>query len=118
MYREAISIAERVQRTSLQRIATQINTSDHIENLIIFNLSAHEREETIEFELWHPEASERGEILGSVWLIANDGHKIPTQKIESSGKIGEDRVRFLANVSVPALGWNVYGVERSSKMRS
>ena len=61
MYREAISIADRAQRTALQRIASQIDTSDHVEHLIIFNLSAHERDETIEFELWHPEASERGE---------------------------------------------------------
>jgi alpha-mannosidase len=113
MYREAISIAERVQRTSLQRIAAQIDTRTHIENLIIFNMSAHEREETIEFELWHPEASERGEILESVTLISAESRKIPTQKIESSGKIGNDRVRFLAKISVPALGWNVYGIERS-----
>jgi alpha-mannosidase len=115
MYREAISIAERVQRTALQRIASRIDTSGHIENLIVFNLSAHGREESIEFELWHPEASERGEILGSVHLVANDGHKFPTQKIESSGKIGDDRVRFLTKVHVPAFGWNVFGIERSAK---
>ena len=118
MYREAISIAERELHTSIQCIATQIDTSDHIENLIIFNLSAHEREELIEFELWHPEASERGEILRSVNLIDNQGHKTSTQKIEPSGKIGEDRARFLAKVHVSALGWNVYGIERSSKMIS
>ncbi len=116
MYREAISISEHVRRTSLQRIASQMDTSDHIENLIIFNLSAHEREETIEFELWHPEASERGNVLGSVNLISSDGGKIPTQQIESSGKIGDDRVRFLATISVPAFGWSVYGLERSSKV--
>jgi alpha-mannosidase len=113
MYREAISVAERVQRTALQRIASQIDTSDHIENLIVFNLSGHEREETIEFELWHPEASERGEILESVSLISADKRKIPTQKIEPSGKIGNDRVRFLATISVPALGWSLFGIERS-----
>ncbi len=122
MYREAISIADRELHLSLQRIASQINTSEHIENLIVFNLSAHEREETIEFELWHPEASERGEILRSVHLIAHDrrilhdGSKIPTQKIEPSGKIGEDRVRFLATVHVPAFGWSVFGIERSLKI--
>ncbi len=115
MYREAISIAERMQRTGLQRIASRIDTSGHIENLIIFNTTAHEREELVEFELWHPEASERGEILGSVYLLASDGQKIPTQKIESSGKIGDDRVRFLAKVRVPAFGWSVYGIERSAK---
>jgi len=114
MYRESISIAERKLHRSLQRIASHINTSDHIENLIIFNLSAHEREELIEFELWHPEASERGELLGTVNLISNDGQKIGTQKIESSGKIGDDRVRFVAKICIPALGWSVYGIERSN----
>jgi alpha-mannosidase len=113
MYHEAISIAERRLHTSLQRIASNIDTGEHIENLIIFNVSAHEREELIELELWHPEASERGEILGSVCLIANDGSKIPTQKIEPSGKIGEDRVRFLAKILVPEFGWSVFGIERS-----
>ncbi len=117
-YREAISIAERALHKSLQHIASQIDTSGYIENLIIFNVSAHEREESIEIELWHPEASERGEILGSVHLVARDGRKIPTQKIEPSGKIGADRVRFLAKILVPSFGWSVFGIERSLKIIS
>lgn len=113
MYREAISIAQRTIRTTLQKIASQIDTHAHIENLVVFNLSAHAREECIEFELWHPEASECGDILASVNLVTTNGEKILTQKIEASGKIGEDRVRFTGTVSVPPLGWSTFGIERS-----
>ncbi|HEY3874708.1 MAG TPA: glycoside hydrolase family 38 C-terminal domain-containing protein [Candidatus Kapabacteria bacterium] len=112
MYREALSIAERVKRISLQRIAARIDTSEHIENLIVFNFTAHERRERIEFELWHPHASEKGEPIRAVFLLDEAGTKIPAQQIEASGKIGGDRVRFLAPVSVPAFGWRTYAIER------
>ena len=113
MYHEASSIAERSTRTNIQRIASRIDTSEHIENLVVFNPCAFDREEAIEFELWHPEASERGKILESVVLISPDGKEFETQKIEASGKIGEDRVRFVAVVQVPALGWASFGIERN-----
>ena len=114
MYREAISIAERYNRIALQRIASRIDTSNSIENLIVFNSSAFEREETIEFELWNAEASESGYIMDRVALVQNDGTRITTQKIEPSGKIGEDRVRFIAKVTVPAFGWARYSIERNA----
>ncbi len=112
MYCEALSIAERNIEIALQRLAARIDTSSHIQNLIVFNPSAHEREEWIEFELWQPE--EQGEMrpLPDARLITVDGESIPTQRIESSGKIGNDRARFLAKVSVPAFGWNAFGIER------
>ncbi len=113
MYQEALSIAERATRTNVQRIASRIDTSAHIENLIVFNPCAFDREELIEFELWHPEASERGEILNSVTLMDREGKEIGTQKAEPSGKIGEDRVRFVAQVFVLALGWTVLGIKRN-----
>jgi len=116
MYRESISIADRSIRTNLQRLASRIDTTDSIENLIIFNSSTFEREEMIEFELWNPEASERGNILNSVVLIQSDGTRVPTQKIEPSGKIGDDRARFVAKVLVPALGWSRYSIERNSSL--
>jgi alpha-mannosidase len=115
MYRETISIAERNIRTELQRIASSIDTQDNIENLIIFNPSAFAREEAIEFELWNPDTVQEG-VLHSVALIAADGMLIATQRIEPSGKIGEDRVRFVAIVSIPPMGWAVYGIERHAKV--
>ncbi|HZK76256.1 MAG TPA: glycoside hydrolase family 38 C-terminal domain-containing protein, partial [Candidatus Kapabacteria bacterium] len=112
MFCEAISIAERNIRIGLQQLAAKIDTSSHIQNLIVFNPAAHAREEIIEFELWQPEESGEKKPMFGVQLVAPDGTIIPTQRIESSGKIGEDRARFLAKVQVPAFGWSVSGIER------
>jgi alpha-mannosidase len=116
MYREAIAIAEKNTRHTVQRIAARIDTRDFIENIVVFNPSAFAREETIEFEIWNPDASERGELVQSAGLVASDGTLMPAQKIEPSGKIGEDRVRFASIVSVPALGWATFGIERNTKL--
>src|SRR5581483_6357303 len=97
----------------LARIASKVGTGGSIENLIVFNLAAHTRREWIEFELWHPDASERGEELGSVTLMGPDGTEISTQQIEPSGKIGKDRIRRVAKVPVPALGLNTFEIRRS-----
>ena len=112
MYREAISLAERVTRTGIQRLASRIDTFGSVQNIIVFNLAAHEREEFIEFELWQPDDSGFDKQRPGVQLISSNGVRIDTQRIESSGKIGNDRARFLAKVKVPALGWSSFGVER------
>ena len=118
MYREAISIADRTTIIGLQRLAARIDTSEHVQNLIVFNLAAHEREELIEFELWQPDDRSSEEEYGEekpfagVLLRGADGTSVLAQRIESSGKIGDDRRRFLAKVQVPAFGWGVFGIER------
>jgi alpha-mannosidase len=117
-YREAISIADRATRNSLQRLSSRIDTSSAIENLIVFNASAFDREELIEFELWHPHASEKGDILSNVVLRSADGKLIATQKIEPSGKIGEDRVGFAAKVPVPSFGWATFEIERRQEEKA
>jgi alpha-mannosidase len=113
MYREALSIAERNIRSRIQQLAARIDTSNYVQNIIVFNPAAHEREETIEFELWQPEEYGEEKPLPGVMLVDPDGARIPTQRIESSGKIGNDRARFLAKVPIPAFGWSVFGIERS-----
>jgi alpha-mannosidase len=114
MFREAISIADRISLTHLARITARVDTSAHVDNLIVFNLAAHGREELVEFEVWQP--FELGEELqnSALFLIDAIGNRISTQRIESSGKIGNDRARFVANVRVPAIGWGTFGIERSS----
>src|SRR5579883_70141 len=118
LYREAIAIADRATRTVFQSIASRINTSDAIENLIVFNPSAFAREELVEFEMWTPEASEQGKILRTIVLVSSTGERIPTQKVTPSGKIGEDRVRFIGKVKVPALGWSRFRIERNASIES
>ena len=111
-YHRAIMIARTNQQLAIRSIANRIDTSGCIENLILFNPRCVDAEEWVEFELWHPDASETGNVLSDVLLIAPDGCRIPTQRIEPSGKIGDDRVRFLARLSAPSLGWRVYQLVR------
>jgi alpha-mannosidase len=109
----ALSVANTTARIERQRIASMISTTA-IQNLVVFNDSAHDRTEWIEFELWHPHASEKGQILNALSLEDNHDNGICCQKIEPSGKIGEDRVRWLAQVSVPAFGWSTFEVKEDS----
>lgn len=109
LLQEAISIAERSARLDRQRIASCIDTSAAVQNLVVFNERAYERSEYVEFELWHPHASEKGDILRALTLESNDV-RVPCQKIEPHGKIGEDRVRWLARVTAPSFGWATYRI--------
>jgi alpha-mannosidase len=113
MYREALSVAGRVTRKAVQGIASDIDTSGAIESLVVFNPTASVRNEMVEFELWHPDASEKGEPLKSLVIVDSQKRRIGAQLIESSGKIGCDRVRLLVPVSVAGLGHNTYRVLRN-----
>ncbi len=114
-YHEAISIASRNEQLAVSRIASQIDTSDFIESLVVFNANVFAVHSAIEFELWHPSASEQQEYLYDVTLVDQLGRHIATQQIESSGKINGDRVRFVAEVDLPSLGWNTFGIIRNLK---
>jgi alpha-mannosidase len=110
LQQEAIAVAERSARLDRQRIASRIDTRAAIQNLIVFNDKVYERDEYVEFELWYPHASERGEILEALTLVSDNGQRIACQKIQSDGKIGEDRVRWLARVNAPSFGWATYAI--------
>lgn len=114
-YNEAISIATRNEQLAIARIASQMDTSDHVESLVVFNANGFALHSPIELELWHPSATEKGEHLSDVTLIDHRGRLIATQKIEASGKINGDRVRFVAEVDLPSLGWNTFGIIRNKK---
>lgn len=115
MYRESLSIAERVTRVALQRVASTIDTSEEGESLIVFNPKGFLTEELVPIELWHPHASERGEVLEHLTVLDPKGKECPVQKSLPSGKIGHDRVRFVAKVKVPAFGWRVFRVIRGQR---
>lgn len=114
-YYEALAIAERSERIALQRISRAIDTSNSIESLIIYNFSGEGGIHPFEFELWHPSASEKGEILSSVALRTNSGEEIPVQKVEPSGKIGEDRVRCTGTIALPPYGWQRLTLQRQQE---
>ncbi|HYM20240.1 MAG TPA: glycoside hydrolase family 38 C-terminal domain-containing protein [Candidatus Kapabacteria bacterium] len=114
-YNEAIAVANRHERIAVQRIASQIDTTDHIESLIVFNPNSFAITTPVEFELWHPEASERNQPLTAVSLHDNDRGLIPTQLVESSGKIGGDRIRAVANLELLPFGWKTFGIIRQKQ---
>jgi alpha-mannosidase len=115
MLREAISTSERLIREHLLSLTARIDTSASVDNVIVFNLTAHDREELVEFELWQPFDLGEEYQNAAVYLRTTNGNEIATQRIESSGKIGDDRARFIAKVSVPAFGWTTFGIERNGK---
>jgi alpha-mannosidase len=112
-YGEAISIASRNEHLALQRIRNNIDTSDAIESLIVFNPQLQSYRGPIEFELWNPEGSEKGKPIEGVILFDDEENAISTQQIEAGAKIGPDRVRFIANCDIPSFGWKRYEVKRS-----
>lgn len=114
LYYESLAIAAREERIAIQVLSNNIDTTDSIESLLVFNPHTWKVLAPAEFELWHPEASEKGEELQSVSLLDSEGNNIPTQRIESSGKIGGDRIRFVTQIDTPAFGWTKLNVERSA----
>jgi alpha-mannosidase len=113
MYREALSVARRVARKAIQSIASNIDTSSVVESLVVFNPTAFVRSEMVEFELWHPDASEKGQPLKSLVLVDSEKRSFDAQLVEPSGKIGGDRVRLLAPVMVTGLGYSSYTILRN-----
>lgn len=115
MYHEAISIADRETRTALQSIASQIDTLGDGEAIIVFNPKCFESEEEFNIELWHPHASEKGEVLEHLRITDSKGKEYPVQRSTPSGKIGGDRARFVARATLPALGWKTFFVKRHER---
>lgn len=112
MYGESIAIAERTSRTAIQRIASQIDTRGNGEAFVVFNSKGFAAEEYFAIELWHPHASERGEVLDHITVRDEQGKTYPVQKTIPSGKIGGDRTRFICKAKIPALGWKTFFVSR------
>ena len=113
LYHESVAIASREQLIAIQVLSNNIDTHDSLESVLVFNSHAWRVSAAIEFELWHPESSEKGNELMSVALTTDDGITILAQKIEPSGKINGDRVRFAAQVRVPSYGWSKFKIEQN-----
>lgn len=113
LYHSAISTAKEEGRLALYSIANKIDTTGSVETLLVFNPHPYEYTAPIEFELWHPHASEKGILLESVVLIDDEGNQNQTQRIKASGKIGGDRVGFVALLGLPAFGWKKFAIKRN-----
>ncbi len=117
LYHESLAIASREERKAIQVLSNNIDTSDAIESLIVFNPHPWRVNTPIEFELWHPQASEKGNELKNVSLQDESGNSIVAQKIESSGKISGDRVRFVAETEVLSFVWKKLKIERNTEQK-
>jgi alpha-mannosidase len=113
LYHSAIAIAKEEERLALYSVANKIDTIGSVETLVVFNPHPYEFTAPIEFELWHPDASEKGIPLEYVILIDDEGNEIQAQRIEASGKIGGDRVGFVALLLLPAFGWRKFAIKRN-----
>ena len=114
LYQESLAIASREERSAIQVLSNNIDTTDSIESLLIFNPQSWRVTTSSEFELWHPDANGKGEELKSISLGDDKGNTLVAQKIESSGKIGGDRVRFVTQIDVPGFGWKKLKIERNA----
>jgi len=110
MYGEALSIARRISRMALQRMARRIDTTGPGMTLMVFNPHACDLGDYVTFELWH-------DIDKSLWshpvdirMTDDDGNELPCQNGFTSGKIGKDRIGMTFRAEVPALGWRCYRV--------
>lgn len=115
MYREAIAIADREKRLAIQAIAGKIDTRGRGEAVIVFNPKSYASEEEFAIELWHPHASELGEVLEHLRVTDDAGKEIIVQRSRPSGKIGGDRTRFISRATIPAFGWKTFFVERHER---
>ncbi|MEP7235137.1 MAG: glycoside hydrolase family 38 C-terminal domain-containing protein, partial [Ignavibacteriota bacterium] len=117
LYHESIAIAAREERLAIQALSNTIDTQDAVESLLVFNSHSRNVSAAIEFEFWHPQSSENGDELKTLSLTTDNNVIVSTQKIEASGKIGGDRVRFAAQVRVPAFGWTKLKIERNPEQK-
>jgi alpha-mannosidase len=118
LYHSAIAIAKEEERLALYSLANKIDTTGSVETLVVFNPHPYEYTAPIEFELWHPDASEKGIPLDTVVLINDECIEIQTQRIEASGKIGGDRVGFVALLSLPSFGWKKFAIKRNQSPKT
>ncbi len=113
LYHSTIASAKEEERLALYSIVNKIDTTGSVETLVVFNPHSYEYTAPIEFELWHPDASEKGIPLDTVVLINDDGNEIQTLRIEASGKIGGDRVGFVVLLMLPSFGWKKFAIKRN-----
>lgn len=97
-----ISDAERTKNLSLQTLSKDIDTQGEGLPFIIFNPSAFEREEYVEFEPWL-----NWEEWGKKVLVDSNGHKIEYQKVHPT-ELMNNTYRILFKAKVPPFGYNVY----------
>jgi len=106
-----ISDAEKIKHLSLQTLSKDIDTRGNGLPFVIFNPSAFEREEYVEFEPW---------LNWEEWderiLIDSDGHEVEYQKVHPT-ELMNNTYRILFKAKVPPLGYSVYWLKNGKPSR-
>ena len=117
LYGESLSIADRITRYGLRRIAMAIDTRGEGQLLLVVNPHSFELQSYLTFELWH-------DIDKNLWsqpvdlkLLDDRGNEVPVGSAFTSGKIGKDRIAGTFRADVPAMGWRCWRVFYGEKSR-
>lgn len=115
LYGESLSIADRITRYALRRIANRIDTTGVGQTLLVLNPHSFDLDDYVTFELWHDIDKELWSQPVHLCVTDDDGNEIAAQPVFTSGKIGKDRVGARFRAQVPAMGWRCYRVHYGVK---
>ena len=114
-YGESLRIAETTAQHAVRAIARRIDTSEEIHTLIVVNPNAFAIDEPIDFELWHDIDKERWGREIDLRVIDDAGNDVVVDRIETRGKIGDDRVAGRFRGEIPPFGWRSWRVRYGEK---
>ena len=114
-YGHALFVADEAAQFALRDIVRSVDTTGPGQTLFLFNPHGFEIDEPIDFEIWHDIDKERwGEEI-DIRVADLDGNDLPVDRIETVGKIGDDRVAARFRGAIPPLGWRCWRVYYGEK---
>ncbi len=109
-YGEALRIAETTAQHAIRAIARRLETRGDAQTLLLFNPNSFAINEPVDFELWHDiDKKDWGRTI-DLRVIDEEGRDLMVDRIETRGKIGDDRVAGRFHGAVPALGWRCWRI--------
>jgi alpha-mannosidase len=109
-YGTAIGVADDVTAFALRSIARRIDTSKQTSTIIAFNPHGFEFDGMIDVELWHDIDKRNWGLPIDLRITDSNGEDQIVQRIETAGKIGDDRVGVRFRGTIPPLGWNSWSL--------
>lgn len=114
-YGHALTCAEEVTSFALRSIARRLDTAAALRTIIVFNPHSFPVSGAIDFEMWHDIDKQRwGEEI-DLRVVDGDGQDVVVQRIETRGKIGDDRVAGRFHGEIPPLGWRTWELHYGEK---
>lgn len=109
-YGSALTAADESAQFALRDLVRSIETTGPGQTLLLFNPHSFEIDEPIDLEIWHDIDKDRwGEVI-DIRVADLEGNDVPVDRIETVGKIGDDRVAARFRGRIPPLGWRCWRV--------